>query len=131
MGSAREEIIQLENRFWQSMVDHHTEVAIAMLDEPAVIVSGHGALQFDRATYRQMAQQDTMAIKAFELSNMNVLFPNENTAVVTYHARQTLTVRGQSAPLEQDMTDSSVWLRKDGCWLCAMHTETPLEKPRH
>ena len=131
MGSAREEIIQLENRFWQSMVDHHTEVAIAMLDEPAVIVSGHGALQFDRATYRQMAQQDTMAIKAFELSNMNVLFPNENTAVVTYHARQTLTVRGQSAPLEQDMTDSSVWLRKDGRWLCAMHTETPLEKPRH
>lgn len=130
MGPAREEIIQLENRFWQSMVDQHTEVAIAMLDEPAVIVSPHGALQFDRATYRQMAQQDAMAIKAFELSNMNVLFPNENTAVVTYHARQTLSVRGQSAPLEQDMTDSSVWLHKDGRWLCAMHTETPLEKAK-
>lgn len=130
MGPAREEIIQLENRFWQSMVDQHTKVAIAMLDEPAVIVSTHGALQFDRATYRQMAQQDAMAVKAFELSNMNVLFPNENTAVVTYRARQTLSVRGQSAPLEQDMTDSSVWLRKDGRWLCAMHTETPLEKAK-
>ena len=45
----QQEIERLERAFWQSMVDDRPAVATGMLSEPALMVSGHGALQFDHA----------------------------------------------------------------------------------
>ncbi|WP_341677329.1 nuclear transport factor 2 family protein [Niveibacterium sp. SC-1] len=120
-------LIDLENRFWQSMVDADTETALSMLNEPSMMVSAHGAMQFDHAQFREMAEHDSMVIKSFELSEMQVVFPTEDTAVLTYRARQTLSPRGESELIEQEMTDASVWTRKDGHWLCVMHSETPVD----
>ena len=108
------------------MVDEDTDTALSMLDEPALMVSSHGAMQFDHAQYRQMAEHGSMVIKSFELSEMNVVFPTEDAAVLTYRVRQTLSARGKPELIEQQMADSSVWTRKDGQWLCVMHTETPV-----
>ena len=30
-----------------------------------------------------------------------------------------------------EMADSSVWTKKDGHWLCVMHTETPIDEKKH
>jgi ketosteroid isomerase-like protein len=128
MQTHRNELIALENRFWQSMVDEDTETALSLLDEPALMVSPHGTMKFDHAGYRRMAEQGTMVIKSFELSEMNVLFPSEDIAVLSYHAKQSLAPRGESGASEQQMADSSVWTRKeDGQWRCVMHTETPVD----
>lgn len=126
MQTASSELITLEKRFWQSMVDEDTDTALSMLDEPALMVSTHGAMQFDHAGYRQMAEQGSMVVKSFELSDMNVVFPTEETAVLTYRVKQAIAPRGKSKETKQDMTDSSVWVRKDDGWRCVMHTETPV-----
>jgi hypothetical protein len=125
LEAVRQDLIDLETRFWQSMVDDDTETALSMLDEPAVMVSSHGAMQFDHEGYRTMAEKGSMVIKSFELSDMNVVFPDKSTAVLTYHAKQSITPRGKSEEIKQDMLDSSVWTHKHGHWLCVMHTETP------
>lgn len=127
MQTASRELMDLENRFWQSMVDEDTDTALSMLDEPALMVSSHGTMQFDHAGYRRMAEQGSMVIKSFELSDMNVVFPTEETAVLTYHVKQALAQRGQTQEVKQEMADSSVWTRKDGSWKCVMHTETAVE----
>jgi len=128
MRTADNTLIALEKKFWQSMVDEDTETAIAMLDEPALMVSSHGAMQFDREQYRKMAEEGPMVIKSFELSDMKVMYPNDDTAVLTYRVKQALAARGDGAKeIEQEMADSSVWLRKDGEWLCVMHTETEVD----
>ncbi len=126
MQAASKELIALENKFWQSMVDEDTDTALSLLDEPALMVSSHGSMKFDHAGYRKMAEQGTMVIKSFKLSDMNVLFPTEDTAVLTYNVKQAMSTRGKSDEVKQVMADSSVWTRKDGQWLCAMHTETPV-----
>lgn len=132
MPTARHtELIDLETRFWQSLVDEDTDTAMALLDEPALMVSSHGAMKFDRATYRRMAEEGDMIVKSFELSDMQVMFPDEGTAVLTYRVKQAIAPRGKTNEIEQDMADSSVWVRKNGQWLCVMHTETPVEAPRH
>ena len=87
-------IIDLEKKFWQSMVDNETDVALGMLAEPSLMVSSHGAMTFDHDKYRQMAEKGTMVLKSYELSDMQVIFPNENTAVATYHVKQTMAPRG-------------------------------------
>jgi ketosteroid isomerase-like protein len=121
-------LIALEKKFWQAMVDEDADTAVGMLDEPALMVSAHGALQFDREQYRKMAEEGPMVIKSFELSDMQVMYPNDDTAVLTYRVKQALAGREDGAKeIEQEMADSSVWLRKDGEWLCVMHTETEVD----
>lgn len=130
MTTAEKTLIELENQFWQSMVDEDAEAAIALLHEPALMVTAQGALQFNHAQYRQMAEQGNMVITDFELSDLNVMFPNEDTALVTYRVRQSMAERDEddSEAVEQRMSDSSVWLRQDdGSWRCVMHTEAEIE----
>lgn len=57
MDKARQHLIDLETRFWQSMVDDDTDTAVGMLSEPALMVSQHGAIKFDHAGYRRMARR--------------------------------------------------------------------------
>jgi hypothetical protein len=131
MPTTHSELIDLERKFWQSLVDEDTDTALSMLDEPAMMVSSHGAMQFDHEQYRQMAEKGSMVVKSFELSDMQVVFPTDSTAVMTYRVKQALSERGQSRQIEQEMADSSVWTRKDGQWLCVMHTETPVDDTQH
>ncbi|HEY0818044.1 MAG TPA: nuclear transport factor 2 family protein [Rhizobacter sp.] len=131
MQANPQDLIALEQKFWQSLVDEDTDAAISMLDEPALMVSSHGAMQFDHGQYRQMADQGSMVVKSFELSDMNVVFPTDETAVLTYRVKQALAMRGKPELIHQDMADSSVWARKGGQWLCVMHTETPVDPTAH
>lgn len=130
MRPTPQEIIALENRFWQSMVDHETDAAIELLAEPALMISAHGSMKFDHEGYRKMADHGTMVLKDFELSDMEVVFPSDDTAILMYKARQTLTARDNGNEIHQEMVDSSVWTRQGDRWLCAMHTETPADKDK-
>jgi len=127
MQTASKDLIALEKKFWQSMVDEDTDTALDMLAEPSLMVSSHGAMKFDHAAYRKMAEQGSMVIKSFKLSDMEVVFPADDTALLTYHVKQALVPRGKSDTIEQEMNDASVWTRKDGQWRCVMHTETPVD----
>jgi hypothetical protein len=127
MQTASNDLIALENRFWQSLVDEDVDTALSLLDEPALMVSSHGAMQFDHDGYRQRAEKGAMVLKSFELSDVNVVFPTDETAVLTYRVKQSTAQRGQAKELPQVMADSSVWTRKHGSWKCVMHTETPLD----
>jgi ketosteroid isomerase-like protein len=127
MRTESNELITLETRFWQALVDEDTDAATAMLDEPALMVSPHGAMKFGHDDYRRMAEEGPMVVKSFKLSDMDVTFPSEDTAILTYRVRQSIASRDNAEQLDQEMADSSVWTRKNGQWLCAIHTETPVQ----
>ena len=118
-------LVDLETKFWQSMVDEDTDAALEMLHEPALMVSAHGAMKFDHDGYRKMAEQAPMVVTSFELSNMEVVFPNENTAILPYRVKQGVATRGNGKPSVQQMNDTSTWVQADKQWKCVMHTETP------
>jgi len=122
-------LIDLETKFWQSMVDHDTDVALGLLCEPALMVSAHGAMKFDHAAYRKMADQGTQVVTSFELSDMEVVFPNEATAVLSYRVKQGVAPRGGGSTRHEEMQDSSTWVKTGEDWRCAIHTETPAHPP--
>ncbi len=126
MNSQHKELIDLEKRFWQALVDEDADTAVSLLAEPALLVSDHGAMKFDHATYRAMASQGPMVVKAFRLGDIQVEFPLPDVAVLTYQVTQTIAGRNSHEATTQQMADSSTWIRRDGHWTCAMHTETPL-----
>ena len=108
------EIEQLEQQFWQSMVDGKAGVATGMLTEPAVMVSGHGTMQFDHAGYEKMARDDRHKLVGFKLSDMNVMFPRDDVAVATYRAAQSVESNGKAATMEA--CESTTWVRLHEGW---------------
>lgn len=128
MQESRKTLIDLETKFWQSMIDNDTEVAVGMLNEPSLMVSPHGTMRFDHAGYRQMAEQGSMVLTSFELSDMQVMFPDDTTAVLAYKVKQGMASRGKEDQATlQEMYDTSTWVRSGGSWHCVMHTETPVQ----
>ena len=125
MPNETKTLTELEKKFWQSMVDQDTDTALEMLAEPALMVSSHGSMKFDHAGYRQMAEQGSMVLTSFELSDVEVVFPNEKTAILTYHVKQGMSPRGKKENQVEEMNDTSTWVQVDGGWKCVMHTETP------
>jgi hypothetical protein len=120
----QEEIEELEDAFWKSIVDDAPKVATAMLAEPALMVSGHGVNKFDHAGYIKMAKGGKYKLIDYKVSKMDVLFPADDVAIATYHVNQTMEMDGK--PMEMDSVDSSTWIKAGDSWKCAMHTESPV-----
>ena len=81
MQSQAREIVDLEKKFWQSIVDEDTDTAVGMLADQSLMVSSHGAMKFDHAGYRKMAEQGSMVLNSFELKDIEVVHPNDTTAI--------------------------------------------------
>jgi hypothetical protein len=128
MANPSETLIGLEKKFWQSMVDADSDTACDLLSEPALMVGSHGALQFDHSGYRHMAEQGKMVLKAYELTDVHVVFPNDKTAILTYHVKQEVAPRESgngNGARTHEMNDTSTWVKEGRAWKCVMHTETP------
>jgi hypothetical protein len=130
MSTSSKKLIDLETRFWQSMVDQDTKAALEMLNEPALMVSQNGVIKFDHDDYRKMAEKGPKVLKSFEFSNMEVFFPNDSTAVLTYHVKQGVAPRGSEDSTVQEMNDTSTWVKSGNDWQCVIHTETPANGER-
>ena len=124
MPTDAEALVALERQFWDSLVKQDVGGAIELLTEPALMVSEHGAMQFDHEQYRHMADKGPLVLKSYEFSDVNVLFPFQDVAIVTYRAKQVVGSRDAQTSTAQDVVDSSTWLRSGSGWKCAAHTET-------
>lgn len=126
----RTEIERLERAFWQSLVDRDAAAAKGLLAPEALMVSSHGTLRFDPAQYEKMLLDPKHGLLEYTLSDMDVLFPSDDIAIATYRAHQKMEMDGQR--MEQDVVDTSTWVRMDGGWKCAAHTEseTRAQTPR-
>ena len=117
-------IERLEKAFWQSMVDKDADKAATMIADDSLVVGPEGAMRIGPEEYKRMTEEGQWELDRFELSDVNVVFPNEDTGIIAYKVHQTGTMRGQEMDL--NCADSSTWVREGGDWKCALHTETIL-----
>lgn len=126
MTTPTKTLIELETKFWQSMVDQDADAALQLLHDPSQMASSHGAMKFDHAAYRKMAVQGAMVVTSFELSDVEIAFPNETTAVLTYQVKQTVAAREGGKSSTQNMSDTSTWVHAGKRWQCVLHTESEM-----
>ena len=117
-------IERLEKQFWQSMVDKDADKAMTMIADDSLVVGPEGAMRIGPEEYMRMTEEGQWELDRFELSDVNVVFPNEDTGIIAYKVHQTGTMRGQEMDL--NCADSSTWVRDGNDWKCALHTETIL-----
>lgn len=119
-----QELLEHERRFWNAMRDKDGEAASEMTHERCIVVGAQGVSAIDPNTMARLTRQGDWELErfTFDESTAQVEFLNEDIALVAYKVKERLNVEGKPVSLEAN--DSSVWIRRNGEWLCAMHTES-------
>jgi hypothetical protein len=116
------QITDLEMQFWQAMKDKNADAAVRLTGETSIITGAQGASRIDRKMFADMFKGATWSLLDFELKNITVEEVTPDVAVVGYLVHEKLTVDGK--PVEFDAADASTWVRRNGQWVCVLHTES-------
>jgi hypothetical protein len=121
------ELLQLEKKYWQSMKDKDVDTAIALTDKTCIVTGAQGVSRIDHATYRKLMTEAKWDLLSFDFSEIQTQRVTDDVGIVAYKVTEKLNVEGKPVTLEA--SDSSTWVRRDGKWLCAVHTEAPKGDP--
>lgn len=127
--SDQQKIVELEQKFWRTMVDKDIEAAVAMLPEQSIVAGAQGTAMLTHDDYRGMARQgeSLWQLKSFLLDDVKVMFPSNDVAVIAYTVIEDMEVEGKHVTLKA--ADTTTWIRQGGEWLAALHTESILGDP--
>ena len=117
-------LLDNERRFWDAMREKDAETAGQMTDDGCIVVGAQGVSAIDAKTMAKLTKEGEWELKrySFDEKTAQVRFVNDDVALVAYKVNEQVEVDGETVALEAN--DSSVWVRRDGEWLCAMHTES-------
>jgi ketosteroid isomerase-like protein len=116
------ELLELERQYWQAMKDNDLETCLQLTDDPCIVMGPQGVSSIAKKKFTEMMQDADYTLNEFEIGDdAHVRMIDKNVAVVAYRVHEELTVEGK--PVSLDAFESSTWVRRDGQWLCALHTE--------
>jgi hypothetical protein len=126
--SLEQEILGLEKKFWQSMIDRDAELGASLTADPCIVTGAQGVGKIDRKTFAAMMEGGgAWTLHRFEFSDVKFTKVTDDVAVVAYKVREELTVDGEKLTMEA--ADASTWVRQGDGWACALHTESVLGDP--
>jgi hypothetical protein len=116
------ELIELERQYWQALKDRDYATAQRLTEDGGIVTGAQGVGTIDRKTLVTMMEQAPYTIDDYTLDrDMKVRMLGDGIGVVAYKVHEKLTVEGN--PVEFDAADTSTWIRRNGSWVCAVHTE--------
>jgi uncharacterized protein (TIGR02246 family) len=122
-GALAQELIELEKKYWQAIKDGDAETASELSDDPCIIAGAQGVFAIDKSDLRSMMEKASYKLESFEVDDeIEVKLLTDDVAVLAYKVHEELVVDGN--PVSVDAADSSTWIRRDGKWVCAAHTES-------
>jgi hypothetical protein len=122
--SDKQHIIDLEKRFWDTMISKDVEKASAMMANKSIVIGPQGVSQIAKGDFAKMMEEGQWTLEKYRFSGVEVLFPTDSIAVIGYKVKQSGTMNGKPYALEA--ADASTWTRSGGEWHCVLHTETPI-----
>jgi ketosteroid isomerase-like protein len=113
----KKEILGLERKYWDAMRNKDVDAAVEMTKFPCILTSPKGAQRIEEKEYRDMMNSMKVdTFKGVEIENAEVNFLNKDTALISYSIKYN----------GMDMLDVSTWVRENGKWTCAFHSENPI-----
>jgi hypothetical protein len=118
------DLLDVERRFWDAMKTKDGSTAGKMTDDGCIIVGAQGVSVIDGKTMGKLTTEGPWQLKqySFDEKNTKVRFIGDDLAIVAYKVSERVVIDGETLPIEAN--DSSVWVRRDGEWRCALHTES-------
>jgi hypothetical protein len=125
--STEQEIVQLEKEYWQGLKDKDVATCERLTDFPCLVAGAHGIARVPKEKFRGIMESGNYTLDEFELKESEVRMLTDDVAIHAYKVHEDLTVDGQ--PVTLDASQSSTWIRRNGRWACALHTESILGDP--
>jgi hypothetical protein len=126
-GPIEPQLMELEKQYWTAIRDRDVQAAMRLTDDPCIVTGAQGVGRIPRQAFAGMLQAGGWTLHDFTLSDLQVRILSEDVAILAYRVKELLTVDGKSITL--DAADSSTWVRRDGQWMCALHTEALIGDP--
>jgi hypothetical protein len=115
------ELLDLENQYWKAIKEKDFDAAMRLTDESCILAGAQGVGRVSRDKMGEMLKNAPHVLQAFELNNPEVLELRDDVAILAYNVHEELSIDGK--PVKVDAADASTWIRRNGQWLCALHTE--------
>jgi uncharacterized protein (TIGR02246 family) len=119
--TVEQELVQLEKDFWQALKDQDVEAALRLTDDQCIVTGAQGVASISREAFKGMMTDPSWTIEAYDISDVQARMLSDDVAIVAYKVKENLTVEGK--PVSLEAADSSTWVRRNGRWVCALHTE--------
>jgi hypothetical protein len=126
-GPIEAKLLDFEKQYWQAIKDRDVQAAMRLTDDPCIIVGAQGVARITQQAFASMLQAGGWTLHQFDLSDVQVRVLSEDVAIVAYKVKEVLTVEGK--PITFEASDSSTWVRREGNWVCALHTEAVIGDP--
>ena len=128
MQATKENILDLEKKFWTAMRDNDVQTMTDLTDDECILVGPQGISRFRNTDFEKMNEQATYKLRNFEIDDgCEVTILNDETAVIAYKVKEDLDVDGESLTLEA--SESSTWVRRGDKWVCSLHAESIVGDP--
>jgi len=122
------ELVDMEQQYWQAIRDKDVNAAMELTDNTCVVAGASGVASIDRESFGAMLKGGNWTLNEFGFVGVvQVRAVTDDVAVVAYKVKEQLTVEGK--PLTFEAADASTWVRRDGRWMCALHTEAIIGDP--
>ena len=120
--SVENELLELETQYWQAVKAKDFEKALGLTDDPCIVVGPKGIANIDREKFRAMMRSATHTLRNFDLKDPQARTPADGVGVLAYTVHSEWEVDGKPVTLES--AHSSTWIKRNGRWVCALHTES-------
>jgi ketosteroid isomerase-like protein len=125
MTADKQQIIDLETRFWEAIQAKDAAGAQALVADESLVTGPSGTMRIDPAKFGEMMRDAPWTLEQFKFEQQEVIFPTDDVAVIAYKVHQQGEMEGK--PMDMRCADSTVWVKRGGDWKAALHTETLLQ----
>lgn len=117
------QILELEKKYWHGMETHDFQTVKSLTFFPCLVAGKRGVNKVHEDAYKSMFESGKdKQTKVLDISSAESQIINETTAIIAYLIE--LEYDGKS----MRCACTSTWVKDTDKWLCAMHTESDLEK---
>lgn len=123
----QKELLDLETQYWNALKDKDVDTVMRLSDDTCIITGAQGVGEMPKTSIAGMVEKAPYELRDFRFQDVKVQRIREDVAILAYKVHEELVVDG--APVSLDAADASTWVRKNGSWVCALHTESLLGDP--
>jgi hypothetical protein len=121
--TVQRELLEAEKQYWKAIQDKNVDAAQRLTDDSCIVVGAQGVGRISKQSLAGMMNAAKYTLQDFKISDdVQVTMLSDDVAIVGYKVHEDLTVEGK--PVSLDAADASVWVRREGRWRCALHTES-------
>ena len=115
-------ILDLEKKYWNALTDRDYETVKKLTKFPCIVAGKQGVMSVGEPSYKQMFEQGkSKTIRVISISEEQVQ-TGEDHVMLAY----VIEMDYDGNPMTCACT--STWVKENEEWVCAMHTESDMEK---